>query len=147
GPAGLQKFQKDLERFVTTTTTTKFNGKAAPKLVLVSPVAHEDVGRPGVPDGKANNKNLKLYTDAMAKGAARHPGAVFIDLFAPTLKGMAADKRKWTFNGIHLTDYGYSKLAPILDEALFGPRAAGAAKVDLAKLRQTVLEKNRLFFY
>ena len=46
GPVGLAKFKKDLEAFVQSTTSTKYNGKAAPRLVLLSPIAQEDLGRP-----------------------------------------------------------------------------------------------------
>src|SRR5262245_18556274 len=39
GPAGLTKFQQDLDRFIRTSTTTKYNGKHPPRLVLLSPIA------------------------------------------------------------------------------------------------------------
>ncbi|MFN4257803.1 MAG: PVC-type heme-binding CxxCH protein [Gemmataceae bacterium] len=146
GPAGLSKFEADLAKFITDTTTTKYNGKAAPRLVLVSPIAQENTGRPGVTDGSANNKNIQLYTDAMNRIAAKQ-GVLFVDLFTPTRQLMSQGARQWTFNGIHLTDYGYSRLAPILDEALFGPRPAVASKIDLDKLRREVNEKNLQFFY
>jgi putative heme-binding domain-containing protein len=147
GPAGLKKFEEDLEKFITQTTTTRYNGKAPPRLALISPIAHEDVGRPGVTDGKENNKNLKLYKEAIGRLAAAHQGVVFADLFTPTLRLMAQAPKKLTFNGIHLTDYGYQQVAPLLDTALFGPRPAKADKIDLAKLRAEILEKNRQFFY
>ena len=81
GPKGLDKFKKDLDKFITESTTTKYNGKAAPKLVLLSPIAHEDLHNPHVTDGKKNNENIKLYTSAMAEAAKKHK-VVFVDLFA-----------------------------------------------------------------
>ena len=83
GPKGLDKFKKDLDKFLDESTTTKYNGKAAPRLVLLSPIAHEDLHDPHVTDGKANNENIALYTEAMAEAAGKHK-VVFVDLFAPT---------------------------------------------------------------
>ena len=83
GPAGLGKFKNDLEKFIKVSTTTKYNGKAAPQLVLLSPIAHEDLKNPHITDGKKNNENIKLYTDAMAELAGKH-GVVFVDLFTPS---------------------------------------------------------------
>ena len=44
-PAGLPKFKADLEKFIKETTSTKYNGQTAPKLVLLSPIAQEDLQR------------------------------------------------------------------------------------------------------
>src|SRR5688572_28302936 len=43
GEKGLKKFEADLEKFIKETTSTKYNGAAAPQLVLISPIAHEDL--------------------------------------------------------------------------------------------------------
>lgn len=146
GQAGLKKFEEDLERFIRETTTTKYNGRSAPQLALVSPIAHENLGHRSLPDGSENNARLELYTRVMHQAAERH-GIVFVDLFHPTREWMARSQKKLTFNGIHLTDYGYSVVAPLLDEGLFGPRPPLPDPIDLARLRREILEKNRLFFY
>jgi glucose/arabinose dehydrogenase len=145
GPKGLDKFKKDLENFIQESTTTKYNGQSPPTLVLLSPIAHEDLGNPHWPDGTKNNAHIALYTAAMAELAQQH-GVIFVDLFHPSQKLMSEDDRPLTINGIHLSDYGYQRLAPVLDEALFGPRPAHV-KADLAKLRAEVQEKNLQFFY
>ena len=153
GPKGLDKFKKDLDKFIVETTTTKYNGKAAPKLVLLSPIAHEDLGDPHRPDGKANNTNIKLYTEAMAELSQKHH-IILVDLFdaSPTLRkieGFIDPKPEYinlTFNGIHLTENGDYKIGRFIDKALFGPRPA-TIKADLAKLKKEVLEKNLQFFY
>ena len=82
GPAGLAKFKKDLESFIKTSTSTKYNGKEAPRLVLLSPIAQEDLKNPHITDGKQNNVNIELYTRAMEELAGKH-GVVFVDLFRP----------------------------------------------------------------
>src|SRR5262249_30450473 len=48
GPSGLKRFAIDLEGFINSSTTTKYNGKSPPKLVLLSPIAHEDLKNPHV---------------------------------------------------------------------------------------------------
>lgn len=147
GPEGLDSFRRDLEAFVDETTSTAYNGESPPTLVLLSPIAHEDLDTRTLPDGATNNENLALYTDAMAD-VARAKGVLFIDLFHPTHKQFAADDEAWTFNGVHLTDDGYRKLAPILDESLFGPRPGpDSIAADLDALRAEVQEKNKQFFY
>lgn len=145
GPAGLGKFKTDLENFIKTSTSTKYNGKEAPRLVLLSPIAHEDLKNPHITDGKKNNENIKLYSDAMAELAGKH-GVVFVDLFAPSKQLYEAASHPLTINGIHLSDEGYRQLAPKLDEALFGPFPA-SSKANLEKLHAAVQEKNLQFFY
>ena len=146
GPENLAKFEADLDKYVQATKTTKFDGVAPPRVVLVSPIAHENLKRRTLPDGSANNANLKLYTAAIGKIAAKH-NVVFVDLFTPSLKLMENATQPWTFNGIHLTAYGDAQLAPVLDEGLFGPRPASTSSADLAKLRAEVNEKDLQFFY
>src|SRR5262249_4117137 len=65
GEAGLPKFKKDLEAFIKNTLAQKYNGKSAPRLVICSPIAHEDLKDRNLPDGKENNRRLELYTKAM----------------------------------------------------------------------------------
>ena len=132
GPAGLPKFRRDLERFIGESTTTKYNGKSAPRLVLLSPIAQEDLKNPHITDGKKNNENIKLYADAMAELAGKH-GVLFVNLFTPTQKLYQSAEHPLTINGVHLSDEGYRQLAPVLDEALFGPRPA-SIKADMKAL-------------
>ncbi|HVW02874.1 MAG TPA: PVC-type heme-binding CxxCH protein, partial [Planctomycetaceae bacterium] len=146
GQAGLAKFNSDLEKFISETLGSKYNGQSAPRLVLVSPIAHEDMGQRSLPDGRRNNEDLKLYTAAMEKAARAH-GVVFVDLFAPTLQLMEKAPQKLTINGVHLNEYGDEQVGKLLDQSLFGSRPAASAGVDLAKLKAEVNEKNLQFFY
>ena len=164
GPAGVEKFEKDLAAFVndpysldrytspgggwdkdTAANKADRGTKPVRTIVLVSPIAHENLKRPGLPDGSENNARIALYTEAMRKVAARE-GAVFVDLFTPSREQMAAAAKPWTINGIHLNEHGDREVARILEAALFGPRNAGPT-VDLAALRAAVNEKNLQFFY
>ena len=146
GKDGLAQFETDLNKFIDETLAAKYNGKSHPRLVLLSPIANEDLHRHGLTDGKENNQRILLYTAAMQK-IANEKGVLFIDLFAPSKKMMEEGKRDLTINGIHLNDYGYQQLAPVLDQALFGPRQNTGSTIDLSKLRAEILEKNRQFWY
>lgn len=145
GPDGVAKFQADLEKFVDETTSTKYDGQSPPRLVLISPIAHEDLGDPHLPDGSANNANLALYTQTMA-AVARARGVPFVDLFTPTRDLYPRTEEPLTINGVHLNEAGDAAVAAIIDSALFGPRPA-AAKADLSALRDAVKEKDLQFFY
>ena len=113
GPEGLDKFKADLEKFITETHAQKFNGKSAPKLVLFSPIAHEDFKSPDFPNGEANNKNIELYTAAMSE-VAKAKGVQFVDLSAPSKQAYAASGGKHlTVNGIHLNELGDEILAGV----------------------------------
>jgi hypothetical protein len=68
---------------VKKTRGTKPNGKSFPRIVLFSPIAHEDTGNPNVPDGKAHNAQLEAYTKA-TEAAAKEAGVAFVDLFHPS---------------------------------------------------------------
>jgi hypothetical protein len=56
GPAGLAKFEQDLEKFIKESTTTAYDGVAPPRLVLVSPIAHEDLHRRTLPTGRRTTR-------------------------------------------------------------------------------------------
>ena len=80
GEAGLPQFRKDLEAFIDHMLSQKYNGESAPRLVLCSPIAFEDLKWPHLPDGKLQNKNLELYTVEMGK-VASEKAVLFVDLF------------------------------------------------------------------
>ena len=147
GEKGLAKFEKELTDFIKTTTTTSYDGKAPPRLVLLSPIANEDRTDRQILAGTWNNARIEMYTAAMQKLAAASKIG-FVDLFTPTKKLFAestASGKYLTINGVHLNDAGYAALAPIMDEALSGP--APALKGNLEKIHAEVQEKNKQFYY
>src|SRR5579864_8330723 len=137
GKAGLEAFRKDLDDFIKHTLAQKYNGKSAPRLVLFSPIAHEDLKSRHLPDGRENNARLEMYTKAMAEVAVAN-GVPFVDLFRATREAYARGDGPLTFNGVHLTGKGNEFVAGVIDSALFGPaRRYGVAHRE--KLRQAVL--------
>jgi glucose/arabinose dehydrogenase/lysophospholipase L1-like esterase len=146
GEEGLDQFKQDLADVLQGMLEQKYNGQSPPRIVLFSPIAHEDLHSPNLPDGAANNARLKLYSEAMAE-VAQAKGVTFVDLFTPTLAAYPQAKTPWTTNGIHLTEQGNAQLAQIIDQALFGKPERGPDAAAREKLRQAVLDKNFHWFH
>jgi glucose/arabinose dehydrogenase len=145
GKEGVEAFKAQLTEFITHTLAQRYNGKSAPRLVLFSPIAHEDVGDPNLPDGKANNVRLEMYTRAMEEVVKAHTDVTFVDLFAPSLKLYAEHKAPLTIQGIHLNSEGNRRISEVIDRALFG--APGTyQEAYLKRLREAVADKNFYWF-
>ncbi len=141
GQAGVDQFKKDLEKFIKATLKQNYSGKGAPRLVLFSPIAQEKHTDPNLPQPKANNANIKLYSSAI-EDVAKANNIQFIDLFAPSERLYSQAKQSLTVNGLHLTDDGYKALAPVMFRELVGETAPAWNE----KLRQVVNEKNDVWF-
>ena len=141
GPAGVPKFRAELDAFVTHTLEQKYNGESAPKLVLVSPIAFEDLSASmDLPDGAKENANLTLYTEAMKKVAGdRNIG--FIDLFQPSAALYEKFKEPLTINGFSLNEQGEQLMGTILAEALYKPEMIEVT-TNPGKLRSLVNQKS-----
>lgn len=148
GEAGLEKFRTELNAWVTDMKARQFNGKSAPQVILVSPIAHENLGAP-LPDGKIHNANLQRYTQVMREVAATQQIG-FVDLFAPAQRRMAGNGPRLTVNGIHLNDHGYwwaaHEMADQLGLSAGAPRATGDSASVIADLRSAVWDKDWHFF-
>ena len=139
GVTGLGKFTDELSAFVVHTKAQKYNGQAAPKLALVSPIAFQDLSKLyGTPEGNVQNANLALYAAAIEKVAREHD-VLFVDLYSVTAGWFASDATPLTRDGALLTEQGYQRLAPVLADALFGSRQATG---DQAAVHAAVVEKN-----
>lgn len=145
GPERVANFEAELEAFVQHTLRQAYNQQAAPRLVLVSPIAFEDLSaKRDLPKGQVENARLALYTAAMQRVAQKH-GLTFVDLFHPTQARYA--KRELpplTINGFAPTDAGYQELAMLLADGMFG-RQAHQSKADAALVHAAVKEKD--FFW
>src|SRR5262249_25970454 len=141
GAKGLEKFKKDLDQFLKNTKAKDYSGKGTPRLVLFSPIAHEKLSDPNLPDPKANNANLEKYAAAMAE-VAQANNVPLVNLFTLSQRLYAQgarDKQALTCNGYHLTEAGNKTLAPEIFRELFGETAPSD---HLEKLRAVVNEKN-----
>ncbi len=140
GQAGVDAFAEQLLELVAANKKQDYSGKGAPRIVLVSPIAFEATGDPNLPTGEAENKNLKLYADAMNR-VAKASGCGFVDLFTPTLELFQSTDKRLTLNGSHLNEDGYQALAPILVEGLLG-KAPSASAEKVAALKEAIDDKN-----
>ena len=138
GDDGLTDFAEQMAKLVTETQGKNFSGKGSTRVVLVSPIAFEDIGDPNVTDGTQQNANLAKYTAALKK-VAEDTGAAFADIYTPTKALFESSDEQLTLNGAHLNDAGYKALAPILITALGGTPKAGP---DDAALKAEVDDKN-----
>ncbi|MFL5243367.1 MAG: PVC-type heme-binding CxxCH protein [Gemmataceae bacterium] len=146
GEAGLPKFKSDLQDFIKHTLNQRYNGKSAPRLVLFSPIAHENLRDRNLPDGKENNKRLEIYTAAMAE-VAKANNVTFVDLFRPTRELYENGAGPLTINGIHLNEQGNRLVAEIIDKTLFPKelqKKHAAAVLD--RVRRAVRDKNFYWF-
>jgi len=121
GPARVANFEAELDAFARHTLSKAYNGVAAPRLMLVSPIAFEDLSaKRDLPNGKAENASLALYAEAVRKVAAKH-GLTYVDFFGATQARFAQrDLPPLTINGFAPTEAGYAELAVILADAAFG---------------------------
>jgi lysophospholipase L1-like esterase len=111
GAAGLEKFTKQLDKLLDDLAPAKA------RLVLLAPLKQEDLGRP-LPDPAQQNKNLRLYSDALKQTAEKRK-AEFVDLYDLVPDGTkTTPPAPLTDNGMHLTAQGYRRAALSLEEGL-----------------------------
>ncbi|MCA9121067.1 MAG: ThuA domain-containing protein [Planctomycetaceae bacterium] len=132
-------YKTQLLDFVRKTRGAKPNGKDFPRIVLFSPIAHEDLHNSGLPDGRAHNVRLAAYTRVTA-AAAKEAGVAFVDLFHPSLELFSKAEQPFTINGVHLSEEGNRQLAEVISHQLLGKRVSASYALD--NLRQAVLDKN-----
>jgi glucose/arabinose dehydrogenase len=144
GDAGVEAFKASLDGWLTHSLEQRYNGTSAPRIVLFSPIAHEDLGNPDLPDGRENNARLATYARAMSE-VAKAKGVVFVDLFAPSQQLYTSLKEPLTINGVHLNTAGNREIAQVIDRALFGA-APRLQEAQLARLREAVADKNFYWF-
>ncbi|MEA3209309.1 MAG: hypothetical protein QOE70_2366 [Chthoniobacter sp.] len=146
----LDNFKAELGAFVDHTLSVAYNGKSAPRLILVTPIAFEDRSADyDLPKGVEENQRLAAYAQAVLEVAkAKKVGAV--DLFSLTKKWFQSPeartaKNKATINGCHLSEAGYAVVSPALVTAIYG-QGAPASKADPASLRAAVHDKAWMWF-
>jgi putative heme-binding domain-containing protein len=109
GNAGLAKFEADMRTLVK--TIEDIAGKDV-RFVFLGPIRHEKLPAP-LPDPAKHNQDLAAYNDALRK-LASEKNAVFLDL----MRGTSPAQPPWTDNGIHLTSFGYWRIAQLIDSGL-----------------------------
>lgn len=145
GAAGLAAFERDLAAFITSYKAAA----TSPRLVLVSPIAHERLPHLTEIDVDARNVELARYTDAM-RGVAAAKAVLFVDLLTPSQLAMATSTRPLTINGIHLNEHGDQVVGTLLLRGLGieAPKipASGRLHDQYEALREAIGAKNLQFF-
>ncbi len=134
-----EEYKNQLLDFVKKVRAAKPNGKSFPRIVLFSPIAHENTKNPNVPDGKAHNVQLAAYTKA-TEAAAKEAGVMYVDLFHPSQALYKSAAKPLTLNGVHLSAEGNHRLAEVIVKELLGKPASNSAALET--LRQAVLDKD-----
>ena len=141
GPSKVGNFEAELDAWVQHTLSKAYNGKAAPRVVLVSPVAFENQSaNRDLPAGDRENANLILYSAAV-ETVAKKRGLTFIDLFSPTKALYAKAQQPLTTGGFVPNEDGYKQVAEILSTGIYGHQSR-TSKADPELVNAAVKAKD-----
>ncbi len=139
GEAGLDAFRQKLTEYIAGLKSQAFNGKSAPRIVLVSPIANENV--PGIDAADLNNERIKKYVSVMRE-VAQEQQVGFADLFEPMHQEMLSPGTDLTINGVHLNREGDRLFSQSLFQRVFGVEPP----VIQEALLPAIVDKNEQFF-
>jgi len=122
GEEGLEKFKQTARTYIAALKAKAFNGKTAPRIVIVAPIANENV--PGVNAADLNNARIKLYAEALQQ-IAREQKVACVNVFEATNEAMQSPGDELTINGVHLTENGDRLFSEQLFKAAFQVAASG----------------------
>lgn len=131
GEEGLADFRRDLRDFITSHRGKIYNGESEVRLVLVSPIAYENLGDI-TPNWERRNKELEAYSQAIAE-TATEANIAYVHLFDPAKSLMEDDDTPdLTTNGIHLNPFGYWALSRATADQLVPGHPAWQLTIDAA---------------
>ncbi|MFS4415774.1 PVC-type heme-binding CxxCH protein [Maribacter sp. 2307ULW6-5] len=140
GPAGLEGFKAELRAFIEHTKAQRYNGVSAPELILVSPIAFEDLSyRHDLPNGQLENENFGRYTQAMQE-ICQEENIPFINAFEPSKKWFAGPD-ELTIDGYQMNQEGYERFATFLANKITGNKKSPISEKRDA-IKAAVAEKN-----
>lgn len=141
GPEGIEDFKGEIAAFIDHTNSQDYNGGKGTTLVLISPIAFEDLTDTyDLPDGKEFNKNIQLYSDAMEQ-VAKDKKVPFLDVFDISQKWYDQSSDYLTIDGSQLSEKAYGKFADYLVTSIFG-KGEGKASIHKDEIKKAVLEKD-----
>ena len=139
GTKGLNEFRQRLAAYLQDLKTKAFNGKSAPRIVLVSPIANENVAGTNAAD--RNNAQIHAYVKVMREVASKE-GIGFANVFDKTHESFKSMGSDYTINGIHLNEQGDMLFSQLLFQQVFQVEPPTISQ----PLLDTVIDKNRQFF-
>ena len=138
GIAGEDTFREQLTDYVRKLKSKAFNGQSAPRIVLVSPIANENVR--GVSAADRNNEAIERYAAIMQEVAADQKIG-YAQVFDATEAKMQSPGDDMTINGIHLNQEGDRVFSESLFKQLFHVEPPAASEA----VRLAVVEKNKQY--
>jgi glucose/arabinose dehydrogenase/lysophospholipase L1-like esterase/plastocyanin len=129
GSAGITAFRSDVDGYLRE-MRRRHPGAT---IVLLSPIATEDLGHPHYPDADGRNGEIRSYVEAMRE-VAELQEVRFVDLFGPSLAAYEKQEQPLTSNGIHLNDSGHELIASHLARELLGSGAYAGLDQGRAEL-------------
>jgi lysophospholipase L1-like esterase len=148
GPAGLAGFRTDYANLLAKLAPLKA------RVVLLSPLYQEDLGRP-FPDPAAHNRDVDKYVIAIHRLAEEHK-LPFVNLtWSLTASQRAAPDKKLTTNGLQLNEAGSALVAEVIERELGLPMRPWRVQLDAvgkvlkavgAKLDKIAAMKNGIAF-
>lgn len=142
--SGMKAFENKLETFVDRLQKIETRNSEPPKIILISPIAHEKINRLPFEVVEANNW-IEKYT-AIIKSVADSYDLSFVDLYQPTKEKFEQSEEEFTINSIHLSSKGYEMLSEILEEKL-KLKKYNYKKEAAEALRKMINKKNKEFFF
>lgn len=141
GPKGIENYSAELDAFIKHSLQQKYNSKLAPQLVVVSPIAFEDISdHIDVPNGQTANKNLSLYTEVMKEVCAKN-NVVFLNAFKAAKIWYDNYTEDLTIDGSQLNQKGYDLFGQFLANELTGNKPIEDEK-NRSTLKEAIKEKN-----
>ena len=134
-------FEAEMDAFVQHTQAQRYNGESSPHLVLVTPIAFEDLSYlKDLPNGSQENLHLSAYSEAIQRVAEKYQ-LPFADVYSPSRKWYRRSKDPLTIDGSQLNDEGYQLLSTSILDQVFG----GDTKLDdqdRSQIHASVQDKN-----
>lgn len=118
GESGLADFKNDLKDFISSHSGKKYNGESEVRLILVSPIAYESLGKI-TPNTEKRNRELESYSHAI-RDVAEIAKLPFVNLYDPSRYLMEEPGPDLTTNGVHLNAYGYWSISQRFASQLLG---------------------------
>jgi hypothetical protein len=131
GEAGLPRFKEGLNKLLDAFAPTKA------RIILMSPP--QAVALPPLPDIVQQNKNLRLYSDAI-RDAAKNRGYGFVDLNVDFVSRPGAINLDIWINGVNLSEYGYWRYAQVLELGLGLVEKKWRLDIDVASKKLDAME-------
>ncbi len=139
GEQGVSDFEKGYSKLID-----MIRSKAESRIVLMSPPPCENLGPP-LPNMDSQNIRLSRYNQVI-KNLSFKKECDYVDLFSALGAGKIRMIPPITLNGVHFTSQGYQKISSKIINILGLRELNHISNSEREKLRQIILQKNRLFF-